>query len=268
MPKTQKENETMAKIKNVATKKTTDHVVIINGEEKTITTECKTFGSPVIGEDDNLVGNCTKCNDSIACMAQLENSKEVIDANKVLLAEETAKKAEAEMEAMEKKMVEMQAAMEQAKANKAAALLIVNQKKIRDLEEELRIAMIPVNAIKEKLSALDPKRRNKPAKRTVRSKKSKPYHEILDMVKDGVDKQKAILAMVDMGFKVTVSSVFCDRVYWLHGIATGQNVKDSNAKRILDYELHGIGAIPDGLDPSTVSAYVNFAQEYKAWANK
>ena len=257
-------------IKPASTKKTNVYVVIIDGKETSIETECKTFGAPVLNFVGELSGNCAECKDSGNCLIYKQNISDLKEAEILLQAEKSAKEAEEEMAEMEAKMAEMEAKMEQAKVNKAAANLIINKKTIADLEEELRLAMIPVNVIKEKLQALQPGRAVKSgsSKRSKRSKKTKPYHEILDMVKDGTDKQNAILRMVDMGFKVTVSNVFCDRVYWLHGIATGTNAKESSAKTIIDFELKGIGSIPEGLDPSTVSTYKNFADAYKTWPNK
>jgi len=258
-------------IKPATTKKTIEHVVIIDGVETVIKTDCKTFGAPVLDFVGKLTGNCAECKDSKHCKIHEQNISDMREAETLLNAEKSAKKADEEMQEMEAKMAEMQEKMEQAKVEKASAMLVINEKTIADLEEELRIAMIPVNAIQEKLKALRPKRevQSGSSKRSnKRSKKTKPYHEILDMVKNGMDKQNAILRMVDMGFKVTVSNVFCDRIYWLHGIATGTNVKDSNAKTILDFELKGIGSIPENLDPSTISAYVNFANAYKTWPNK
>jgi len=257
----------MEKIKPASTKKTNEHVILINGVETTIKTDCKTFGSPVLNYLGVLSGNCAECKDSGNCLIYEQNQKDIIQADILLDAEKSAKKAEDEMLDLQAKMQEMQAKMEQAEVNKAAALLVINQKTIADLEEELRIAMIPVNAIQEKLKALRPGRKAQSGS-SRRSKKTKPYHAILDMVKNGMDKQNAILAMVDMGFKVTVSNVFCDRIYWLHGIATGTNTKTSSAKTILDFELKGIGSIPENLDPSTISTYKNFSDAYKTWPNK
>ena len=257
-------------IKPATTKKTNVVSIIIDGVETSIETNCKTFGSPVLDFVGKLTGNCLECKDAETCMIHEKNLSDLKDAEILLQAEKSAKEAEEEMAEMEAKMAEMEAKMEQAKVNKAAANLIINKKTIADLEEELRLAMIPVNVIKEKLQALQPGRAVKSgsSKRSKRSKKTKPYHEILDMVKDGTDKQKAIIAMVEMGFKVTVSNVFCDRIYWLYGVATGQNIKESSAKQYIDFTLHGVGSLPEGLDPSTDSLYKNFCDQFIAWTNK
>ena len=259
-------------IKPATTKKTIEHVVIIDGVETVIKTDCKTFGAPVLDFVGKLTGNCAECKDSKHCKIHEQNISDMREAETLLNAEKSAKKADEEMQEMEAKMAEMQEKMEQAKVEKASAMLVINEKTIADLEEELRIAMIPVNAIQEKLKALRPKREVQSGSSKRSNKRSKkPWTEIFTMVESGKCKEEAIASMIALDFKSTVSKVFCDRIYWLHGImeklAKGETLADSSAKQYLDYTLNGIGTLPEGLDPSTVNVYKNFCTEYTAWTN-
>jgi len=260
----------MGKIKTTTTKKTNEHVILIDGKETIIKTNCKTFGAPVM-VDGVLVGNCAECKESKHCMIHEQNISDMREAETLLDAKKIALKADEEMVEMQAKMQEMEAKIKQAEADKASANLIINQKTIADLEEELRIAMIPVNAIQEKLKALRPGRKVQSGSSRKVSRSKKPWAEIFTMVNNGMDKIQARESMVIMGHKETVSKVFVDRIYWLHGImeklAKGETLADSSAKQYLDFELNGVGTLPEGLDPSTVNVYKNFCTEYTAWTN-